>query len=514
MAPNIEVTISEIQPINIDVKTGGPIGPQGIQGETGPQGIQGETGEGVAVGGTTGQFLKKDSNTDFDTSWDTLTESDISDLQTYALQSSLTSHINDTANPHSVTKTQVGLGNVDNTSDLNKPISTATQTALNLKADDDEVVKLTGNQTVAGLKTFDADFTVNGDILIPPTVTNGTARNISWGTGFDSPALTLYDGGATQRYGWGLRSNEMQFFIPSGAGGGGSLIRHYSWNVGGDLQTIGTNEIMRLTSAGRLGIGTTSPDREFHIQGNASFVGTVIENESTGSTENLLRTDEGIAVWGLNGSAGGAVISGSPAGSLVFGNRTGADIIFSASNPNQHLRIKASGNVEVVSGNLSVGTQSPNARVHGISTTEQLRLGYNTSNYWNAITDSNGTTEFNAVGTQNRFVFNNQLNALNTQLGTQEFPADAGMVSWIDMPVSDTPSAGVEMSYVTQINGTTITKHYAEADGTGGIQNERYQVYTDMEFLDAVNGVILISPDDTRWRVTIDNTGSLVTTSL
>ena len=32
-------------------------------------------------------------------------------------------------------KTLVGLGNVDNTSDLNKPISTATQLALNTKAD-------------------------------------------------------------------------------------------------------------------------------------------------------------------------------------------------------------------------------------------------------------------------------------------------------------------------------------------------------------------------------------------
>lgn len=32
-------------------------------------------------------------------------------------------------------KTNIGLGNVDNTSDANKPISTATQTALNLKAD-------------------------------------------------------------------------------------------------------------------------------------------------------------------------------------------------------------------------------------------------------------------------------------------------------------------------------------------------------------------------------------------
>ena len=35
----------------------------------------------------------------------------------------LNTHINDKTNPHSVTKEQVGLGNVDNTSDINKPIS-------------------------------------------------------------------------------------------------------------------------------------------------------------------------------------------------------------------------------------------------------------------------------------------------------------------------------------------------------------------------------------------------------
>lgn len=35
---------------------------------------------------------------------------------------------------HTHTKTEVGLGNVDNTSDAAKPISTATQTALNGKA--------------------------------------------------------------------------------------------------------------------------------------------------------------------------------------------------------------------------------------------------------------------------------------------------------------------------------------------------------------------------------------------
>jgi hypothetical protein len=102
-----------------------------------------------------------------------------------------------------ITKTMVGLGDVDNISDLNKPISTATQSALNLKADldsptftgtptlpsgtigvtqtagDDSTklattafvtaaasssnfVDLTNNQTVAGIKTFSSDVSVNG----------------------------------------------------------------------------------------------------------------------------------------------------------------------------------------------------------------------------------------------------------------------------------------------------------------------------------------------------------------
>jgi len=41
-----------------------------------------------------------------------------------------------------VDKTFVGLGNVDNTSDANKPISSATQTALNLKQDSSSAVKI------------------------------------------------------------------------------------------------------------------------------------------------------------------------------------------------------------------------------------------------------------------------------------------------------------------------------------------------------------------------------------
>lgn len=53
--------------------------------------------------------------------------------------SKIDSHIANKNNPHEVTKTQLGLGNVDNTSDNNKPISVAQQQALNLKANASDV---------------------------------------------------------------------------------------------------------------------------------------------------------------------------------------------------------------------------------------------------------------------------------------------------------------------------------------------------------------------------------------
>ena len=57
----------------------------------------------------------------------------VSDYVDYVIDKKLEDydeHMSDTSNPHQVTKAQVGLSNVDNTSDLNKPISNATQVAI------------------------------------------------------------------------------------------------------------------------------------------------------------------------------------------------------------------------------------------------------------------------------------------------------------------------------------------------------------------------------------------------
>lgn len=60
-----------IGPQGIQGATGatGATGPQGPTGETGATGATGPAGPGVAAGGTTGQYLRKKSNTDYDTEW-------------------------------------------------------------------------------------------------------------------------------------------------------------------------------------------------------------------------------------------------------------------------------------------------------------------------------------------------------------------------------------------------------------------------------------------------------------
>ena len=80
------------------------------------------------------------------------------------------SHVSNTSNPHSVTKTQVGLGNVDNTTDMGKPVSTAQAAAIALKID------LTQKAAANGVATLGADGKVPTGQL--PDVAAGSATSI------------------------------------------------------------------------------------------------------------------------------------------------------------------------------------------------------------------------------------------------------------------------------------------------------------------------------------------------
>ena len=70
----VEVSIGPVGPVGPTGATGatGATGPQGPQGIQGIQGETGATGAGVASGGTTGQYLVKSSNNNYETTWSTL----------------------------------------------------------------------------------------------------------------------------------------------------------------------------------------------------------------------------------------------------------------------------------------------------------------------------------------------------------------------------------------------------------------------------------------------------------
>jgi hypothetical protein len=163
-------------------------GEKGDTGEKGDKGEKGDTGIGVPIGGATGQQLVKKSNVDYDFEWQTpagagdmlkseydtdgdgivdnaekvngftvgtdvpanakftdttyseITEAEIntgtaSTLRTITARrvtfilSKVSTLISNAIS--ALTKNDVGLGNVDNTSDVNKPVSTAQQTAIN-----------------------------------------------------------------------------------------------------------------------------------------------------------------------------------------------------------------------------------------------------------------------------------------------------------------------------------------------------------------------------------------------
>lgn len=79
---------------------------------------------------------------------------------------SINSHVSDENNPHKVTKEQLGLGSVDNTADLDKPISTATKAELDsIKtqlSELDQFADQLGESTVKNL----GDQTIEGNLII------------------------------------------------------------------------------------------------------------------------------------------------------------------------------------------------------------------------------------------------------------------------------------------------------------------------------------------------------------
>ncbi|MEO5691443.1 MAG: hypothetical protein ABIQ64_04610 [Candidatus Saccharimonadales bacterium] len=161
------------------------------------------------------------------------------------------------------TKSTVGLANVDNTSDVNKPVSTATQTALSGKADDSAVVHDTGAETIAGIKTFSSSPVV-------PTPTLGTqATNKTYVDGLitTTPDATVSSKGIVQLAGdlggtaalptvpglTGKASTATTITGANSVSGGGSLAANRTLSLVNDSVTPGNSKYYGTNGTGTKG---------------------------------------------------------------------------------------------------------------------------------------------------------------------------------------------------------------------------------------------------------------------
>lgn len=184
----------------------GATGPQGPEGPQGPPGSSAwaditdkpatfppviGSGAGDAVAGNDARLTDARTPTAH-----THAISAVTDLQT-SLDGKLATDGNGSALT-GLTKTQVGLANVDNTSDASKPVSTATQTALDAKQA--TLVSGTNIKTINGSSVLGAgDLVVSGGAADWPDITNKPAAvtNLSGTNTGDQTTITGNAGSAT-----------------------------------------------------------------------------------------------------------------------------------------------------------------------------------------------------------------------------------------------------------------------------------------------------------------------------
>jgi hypothetical protein len=167
--------------------------------------------------------------------------------------------------------------------------------------------------------------------------TTSPAAKLAFGTSLGVGAkIHLFDDTATNRYGLGIQAGEMQLFVPAAG--------HFSFNRGGDIQTSGTNELMRITGGGNVGIGTTSP-------GNKLQVGSGSGALSAWTATAYDATDASFAAYNTAGSTTTVLDSNSHLG--ILGTYSNDPLTIRTSNTDR-IRIDTAGNV-------GIGTTTPDS---------------------------------------------------------------------------------------------------------------------------------------------------------
>jgi hypothetical protein len=165
--------------------------------------------------------------------------------------------------------------------------------------------------------------------------------------------------------------------------------------------TTTTSGNIALTSAGDISL-TGAALSNFTI-GPTNSTGTITLGQSTASnTINIGNGATGSNTQTVNIAAGTGIKS------VAIGNNDSSTAI-SLTGGNKWSIAGATGNMQTI-GNVTIGTTTNSAKLHVLATTEQLRLGYDASNYFSTTVASNGAVTFDAVGAGAAFTFNDVVN--------------------------------------------------------------------------------------------------------
>ena len=186
--------------------------------------------------------------------------------------------------------------------------------------------------------------------------------------------------------------------------------------------SITPTEVARFNSSGYLGIGNNNPAAPVDVLGNTnSALRLLVKNTNAGSsarTGMLFTGDTSSNYAGFdhlsstfNGGAGTEALAANSSvlysgsadtnGFSIIANATNSPIKFFSggiATANEAMRITGSGNI-------GIGTTAPSTKLHVLATTEQLRLGYDASNYLSATIGSTGSATLDLTGTTPRFLY-------------------------------------------------------------------------------------------------------------